>query len=77
MNTQQLNGRIDLTPKPYGHYRIRIEYRGKHYFCTSNNTMAVDRIHTDERYIRGAHYPTERAALMSLWNECKRANGLR
>ena len=77
MTTQQLNERIDLTPKPYGHYRIRIMYRGTYYFCTSNNTMAVDRIHTDERYINGAYYTTERRALLSLWNECKRANNLR
>lgn len=69
MNTKQLNERIHYTQAGYGHYRVRIMYRGKYYFCTSTNTQAVDRIGEGER--------SERAALLSLWNECKRANNLK
>jgi hypothetical protein len=67
MTTQQLSTRIDLRLTSYGHYRVTIQYRGKQYSCTTTNTMAVDRINSDE---------PDKSALLSLWNECKSANNL-
>jgi len=67
MTTQQLSTRIDLRLSSYGHYRVTIQYRNKQYSCTTTNTMAVDRINSDE---------PDKSALLSLWNECKSANNL-
>jgi len=67
MTTVELYKRIDLDLIYYGHYRVVIKYRGKQYSCISTNTKAVDRINSDE---------PDKSALLSLWNECKRANNL-
>jgi hypothetical protein len=73
MTTVELYKRIDLALIYYGHYRVVIKYRGKQYSCISTNTKAVDRINSDEKM---KFYPTEKSALIALWNECKRANNL-
>lgn len=80
MNTRKLRDRISIHWKGYGSYRVTIEYRGKLYYCTSNNSLAYDRINVDgtecygDRAVRGLY--TYRQALQALWDECKRANGL-
>jgi hypothetical protein len=74
MTTQQFYHRIDLRLSSYGHYRVTIQYRNKQYSCTTTNSMAVDRLNSDERM---TFYPTEKSALIALWNECKRANNLK
>lgn len=73
MTTQELINRIDVrTTTSYGHYRITIQYRGKQYSCTTNNSLAIDK-HDDE-YASGIY--TQKSALLTLWNECKRKNNL-
>lgn len=59
----------------YGHNRIAIIYRGKEYTCKSTNTIATDRIKSDDG---SANYGyTEKQAYIALYNECKRANNLK
>lgn len=63
-----------------GHYMVEIYYRGKFYSCHSNNTLAWDRIYSDdyvpERAERDGGY-TLKGALKAFYEECKRKNGLR
>jgi hypothetical protein len=74
MTTQQLLERIDVrSTTSYGHWKVTIQYRGKKYSCISNDSLAYDR-HLDEDS-RGKLY-TQKAALQTLWNECKRKNNL-
>jgi len=77
MTTQQLLERIDARKTTsYGHYRVTIQYRGKKYTCISNDSLAYDRhLDTECWYSRGKLY-TQKEALQTLWNECKRKNNL-
>lgn len=74
MTTAQLSSRIDAKRiTSYGNYKVSIIYRGKKYWCISTDSMAFDR-YLDSDAKRG-HY-TQRDALKSFWNECKRKNNL-
>lgn len=74
MTTEQLSSRIDARrTSSYGHYKVTIQFRGKEYSCISSDSMAYDR-YLDDEATRG-HY-TQRDALTSFWNECKRKNNL-
>ena len=75
MTTSELSQRIiaDRTHS-YGHYKVTIQYRGKQYSCTSTDSMAYDRYLYKPISKRGVY--TQRDALKSLWNECKRKNNL-
>jgi hypothetical protein len=74
MTTAQLSSRIDASrTSSYGHYKVTIQFRGKEYSCISSDSMAYDR-YLDDDAKRG-HY-TQRDALTSFWNECKRKNNL-
>ena len=77
MTTQELNSKISFRFSGYGHFKVTIEYRGQEYTCTTTNTMAIDRINDDNdgRSYEG-FYSTKKQALLSLWEECKRANHL-
>jgi hypothetical protein len=78
MNTEQLKQRLSFGFAGYGHHNVCILYRGKEYICKSSNTQATDRIKDDNEGINNdSYYKTKRQALMSLYNECKRANNLR
>lgn len=75
MTTAQLSQRIDArTTTSYGHYKVTIQYRGKQYSCISTDSMAYDRYMYKPLEKRGVY--TQRDALKSFWNECKRKNNL-
>ena len=75
MTTAELSSRIDASrTSSYGHYKVTIQFRGKEYSCISSDSMAYDRYLDDDEATRG-HY-TQRDALTSFWNECKRKNNL-
>lgn len=78
MNVSELSQRVMVSgTTSYGHYKVEILYRGKWYRCTTNNSVAVDR-HDDEE-AKGPNYQgiyTQKEALKSLYNECKRKNNL-
>lgn len=75
MTTQELKSRITTRFSGYGHYKVTIEYRGKEYSCITTNMSAIDRIGDDEVRLKD-WYPTEKQALLALWDECKLANNL-
>ena len=62
-----------------GRYMVEIYYRGKFYSCHSNNSLAWDRINSDDttpaRRLDGFY--TLKSALKAFYDECKRKNGLR
>ena len=75
MTTQQLKNRINTHPSGHGHYKVTIEFRGKSYSRVTNNMGAIDRL-GEERRTPNDFYVTEKQALISLWNEVKKANDL-
>ena len=79
MTTLQLKQKVSFFFSGYGHKKVTIIYRGKEYSCTSTNTIATDRINSDdaERKTPKGFYTTLKQAYLSLWNECKRANDLK
>lgn len=80
MTLQQLQDkvRVEITSS-HGQYKVTIEYRGKEYKCYTNNSLAYDTVRCWSRngYHEPMGYTTTRQAYQSLWDECKRANGLR
>lgn len=78
MNTEELRRHITIQWKGYGTYKVTIEYRGETYSCTSHNSLAYDRINNADTYIDGvsAYGYTYKQALLSFYDECKRANNL-
>lgn len=78
MNTKELRRRITIQWKGCGNYKVAIEYRGEFYSCTSHNSLAYDRIkncdvYSDKVEVYGYTY---KQALLSFYDECKRANDL-
>ena len=79
MNAQELRDRITIQLSGYCCYKVTIKYRGKEYTCHSINSLAYDRIrgYADEVPDRAVRdFYTYKGALKSLYDECKRANGL-
>jgi hypothetical protein len=74
MNTEQLIKRVSFGFAGYGHYNVAIIYRGKEYSCKTTNMEATDAAREGDN-VKGRL--TRRQALLSLYNECKRANNLR
>jgi hypothetical protein len=75
MTTAQLLQRIDARKAMgYGSYKVTIEFRGKKYTCISNDSLAYDRHLDDDAKGKGIY--TQKDALKSFWNECKRKNNL-
>ena len=79
MNTEELRRRITIQWKGYGTYKVTIEYRRETYSCTSHNSLAYDRItgyayDVPDRAVKDFY--TYKGALITLWDECKHANGL-
>ena len=73
MTTKELKDRVSVSlTTMYGHYKVRIKYRGKEYSCITTDSLSYDAIkwHDEDE-------KTERQALLSLYNECKRKNDLR
>ena len=73
---QKFNG---ATMTGYGHYRISFDIYGKERTCTTTNTLALDRINSED-YDWGTNhkkfYATIKQAYEALYNEVKRNNNL-
>jgi len=79
MTTKQLENRyLGHTFLGKGHYRIGFDIRGINRYCTTTNTMAIDRI-DDELPERDYDriYVTQKQALRALYDEVKRKNDIR
>jgi len=62
-----------------GRYYVEIYFRGKFYSCHSNNSLAWDRINSDDttpaRRLDGFY--TLKSALKAFYEECKQKNNLK
>lgn len=78
MTIEELKEKIEsIVFVGYGHYKVTIRYRGKKYNCTTNNTLATDRVKFGSYEPRKKEgWYTMKQALESLYNECKDINGL-
>ena len=78
MTKQELLNKVSISWKGYGTFNVTIEFRGKSYSCTSHNTLAYDRIRSDDSMseYRSEFGYTYKQALEALYDECKRANNL-
>lgn len=72
MTTKQLQNRVHWKWSGYGSYHVTINYRGKEYHCTSNNTLANDDYQSESRL----YYKTDKQCLLAFYEECKRANNI-
>lgn len=78
MSTKKWRRSIGVKKCGYGCFLVEINYRGKTYSCTSNNSLAYDRV-TDceeDKKIKKSGYTLEQA-WDALYRECKKKNGLR
>lgn len=77
MTLKELEERVEVRRICTAQYNVTIKYRGKEYYCKSNNTLAYD---TLVSYWNGDtvgyFYRTPKQAYMSFYLECRRANGL-
>lgn len=78
MTTQKIIDRTNITWKGMGSYEVKIEYRGKTYRCQSNNSLAWDRIHSDEDLgdRMKLDFYTKKGAWQAFYDECKRKNNI-
>lgn len=77
MNTNYYRSRTKVGICTWGQFDITITYRGKTYHCTSNSTLAYDRLDDDnypDNYIIGFY--SNKQAWKALYEECKRKNNL-
>ena len=78
MTLQEFKDQVDIRyDKGYGCYEVTIKYRGKHYSCTTNDSMAFDVISAWKRNDIPVWGYTPKQAYEVLWGECKRKNGLK
>jgi len=75
MTTKELYNRITIGCCAGGQFEVEIEFRNKTYRCKSNNTLAYDCLRNNDGEL--VYYSSEKQALLALWSECKRANGLK
>lgn len=75
MTTKELYDKMTIGCCAGGQFTVTIEFRGKHYSCKSNDTMAYDCLRSHDGEL--VWYASEKQALLALWNECKRANNLK
>lgn len=75
MTERELRERMTITRKWYGSYLVEIKYRGKWYRCVSHNSLAYDMRNWEPGEPR-SYYSSAKQALKSLYDECKRFNGL-
>lgn len=75
--TNQFKKRMAVDRLSQGQYRICVVYRGKVYFCISNNSLAWDRLENDNY---PSNYPvngyTNRGAWQAFYDECLQKNFL-
>ena len=70
---------VSITWKGWGHYRVTITWRGKEYSTTSNNSLAWDRIKSQDYYLdtdKGSEGCTLKQAYYAFYEEVKRNNHL-
>lgn len=75
MTLKQLERKFQgCIPTGYGHYKVMFENRGKTYYHTTNNMLAIDRIRDRDYYLPTEKHGegTYKQALEALWNEVKR-----
>lgn len=74
MTKEELKDRVSVFHgNGYSTYIVQIEYKGNKYSCQSHNSLAFDSLLESD-------YPkpmTEKQALQSFYDECKRENSLR
>lgn len=74
MTLEQLQNRIDYSSVGYGIYHVTMQYRGKTLWAMTHDTLAIDRIKTDDctppRQVVGSY--TLKGAYVALYNEIKR-----
>lgn len=70
---------IQITFAGYGHFTISTTFRGKEYKTVTTNTQAIDRYRDTDKadHTRGELGMTRNQSATTLYNEIKRANGLR
>lgn len=77
MTLNELKDRVTVRRMGYGSYSVTINYGGRPYHCTSNNSLAWDRI--NDRDLRetevGCGY-TYKGAYAAFYDECKRKNNI-
>lgn len=76
MTLKEFKDKVDIR-YVCGFYEVTINYRGKKYSCTTNDSMAFDVIRAWKRDDIPAWGYTPKQAYEVLWNECKRKNGLK
>ena len=59
MTKQELLNKVSISWKGYGTFNVTIEFRGKRYSCTSHNTLAYDRIRSDDSIADIMHIAAE------------------
>lgn len=78
MTLEQLQARIRFQWVGYGTYKVTMTYNGKTLSATTHDTLAIDRINTDDctppRQVVG-HY-TLKGAYQALYNQIKSNNDL-
>lgn len=78
MTLQELKERVKVERAGgYGSYKVTITYRGKSYWCHSNNSLAWDRLDDDnysDNEVNGFY--TNKGAYLAFYDECKRKNHL-
>lgn len=79
MNTIELRRKIEsIKVCGSGLWRICICYHNKFYYCTTNNSLAIDRINDYDVVTDGTkrYGYTYKEAAKALYEECKRRNAL-
>lgn len=71
LSLSELQQRVEMTWVGYGTYRISTTYRGQQLTAISHNTLAVDRIHSDDSTParKEVGYYTLRGAYQALHDE--------
>ena len=79
MTTYELKANVRVGTCLSGQFEVEIFHRGKSYTCSSNNTLAYDRIDGSDDWNsdREVHCGyTVRQAYQALYIECKKKNNL-
>lgn len=76
MTLKEFKDKVDIR-YVCGFYEVTINYRGKQYSCTTNDSMAFDAISAWKRDDIPAWGYTPKQAYEVLWNECKSKNNLK
>ena len=79
MTLEQLKERTAVERISNGSYKVTITYKGKEYTTISHNSLAYDRIDTDDsetpaREVHGTY--TKKGAYQHLYEKCKEDNGI-